>query len=420
MFINLNLNVMVRRKYIPAIVIMFVLFFMIAFVTGLQNPLGVIVKFQFGLSNGGSQLGNFVNFMAYALMGLPAGYFLRKYGYKMSSLIATGIGFTGVGILYISGLAANFWIYLLGAFVAGFAMCMLNAVVNPMLNSIGGGGNRGNQLIQIGGAFNSLAATVIPFVVGALMGQHASHTIKDADPVFFAIMAIFLVSFVIIFFTKIPEPERDIAERPRLFPARGTASYLSFRHFKLGAVAVFLYVGVEISIANSANIYLIHDMGIHPLTAGVIVSAYWLCMFIGRAIGGYFASRDMLSFAAFGALALILMTIFTPSKIEFVFGRYGTDIPVNVLFLILCGLFTSVMWGSIFNLAVDGLGKYTEEASGFFMLMVCGGGVIPVLQGLLADWLGFLNSLWLIFACLAFILYYASAGYKNVNRNIQV
>ena len=176
---------MVRRKYIPAIVIMFVLFFMIAFVTGLQNPLGVIVKFQFGLSNGGSQLGNFVNFMAYALMGLPAGYFLRKYGYKMSSLIATGIGFTGVGILYISGLAANFWIYLLGAFVAGFAMCMLNAVVNPMLNSIGGGGNRGNQLIQIGGAFNSLAATVIPFVVGALMGQHASHTIKDADPVFF-------------------------------------------------------------------------------------------------------------------------------------------------------------------------------------------------------------------------------------------
>ena len=229
-----------RRKYIPAIVIMFILFFMIAFVTGLQNPLGVIVKFQFGLSNGGSQLGNFVNFMAYALMGLPAGYFLRKYGYKVSSLIATGIGFTGIGILYISGLAANFWIYLLGAFVAGFAMCMLNAVVNPMLNSIGGGGNRGNQLIQIGGAFNSLAATVIPFVVGALMGQHASHTIKDADPVFVAIMAIFLVSFVIIFFTKIPEPERDLAERPRLFPARGTTSYLSFRHFKLGAVAVFL------------------------------------------------------------------------------------------------------------------------------------------------------------------------------------
>ena len=114
------------------------------------------------------------------------------------------------------------------------------------------------------------------------------------------------------------------------------------------------------------------------------------------------------------------MSIFTPSKIVFVFGRYGTDIPVNVLFLILCGLFTSVMWGAIFNLAMDGLGKYTAEASGFFMLMVCGGGIIPMLQGLLADLVGFLNSLWLIFACLAFILYYASAGYKNVNKKIPV
>lgn len=413
-----------RRKYIPAILIMFVLFFMIAFVTGLQNPLGVIVKFQFGLSNWASQLGNFLNFMAYALMGLPAGFLLKKYGYKISALIASGIGFAGVGLLFLSGVTASFWVYLLGAFVAGFSMCMLNAVVNPMLNTIGGGGNRGNQLIQVGGSFNSLAATVIPFVVGWLMGHHTSHTIKDADPVLLVIMGIFVIAFAIIFFTPIPEPDRDPHAKLQLLPSKGSVSYLSFRHFVLGAVAVFLYVGVEISIANSANIYLIHDMGIHPLKAGIIVSSYWLCMCIGRAIGGYygarFSSHDMLSFAAFGALALIVMAIFTPSKIMFVFGRYGTDIPVNVLFLILCGLFTSVMWGSIFNLAVDGLGKYTAEASGFFMLMVCGGGVIPVLQGLLADLVGFLNSLWLIFACLAFILYYASAGYKNVNKRIPV
>ena len=200
-----------RRKYIPVILIMFILFFMIAFVTGLQNPLGVIVKFQFGLSNWASQLGNFLNFMAYALMGLPAGYILGKYGYKISSLIAVGIGFTGVGLLFISGITASFWVYLLGAFIAGFSMCMLNAVVNPMLNSIGGGGNRGNQLIQVGGSFNSLAATVIPFVVGWLMGRHSSHTIKDADPVFFAILAIFMIAFVIIFVTSIPEPEHGVS-----------------------------------------------------------------------------------------------------------------------------------------------------------------------------------------------------------------
>lgn len=421
---ELDINAMSRRNYIPSIVIMFVLFFMIAFVTGLQNPLGVIVKFQFGLTNGGSQLGNFVNFLAYAFMGLPAGYLLKKYGYKISSLVATGIGFAGVFLLFLSGILASFWVYLLGAFVSGFAMCMLNAVVNPVLNAIGGGGNKGNQMLQLGSSFNSIAATVVPFFLGWLMGRQASHTIKDADPAFIIVMAVFAVAFIVLLFTKIPEPEKDVTVRPRLFPERGTVSCFSFRHFVLGAVAIFLYVGIEISIANSANMYLIHDVHLHPFKAGVIVSFYWLFMAIGRLVGGYygarFSSRDMLSFAAFGAMALILMTIFTPSKIVVVFGRYGTDIPVNVVFLILCGFFTSVMWGSIFNLAMEGLGKYTSEASGFFMVMVCGGGVIPILQGFLADRLGYLNSFWLIFACLIYILYYASAGYRNVNRNIKV
>lgn len=413
-----------RRNYIPAIVIMFILFFMTAFVTGLQNPLGVIVKFQFGLSNGGSQLGNFVNFLAYLFMGLPAGYFLKKYGYKISALIATGIGFAGVLLLFLSGVISSFWVYLFGAFVTGFAACMLNAVVNPMLNTIGGGGNTGNQMLQYGSSFNSIAATVVPVFVGWLMGHNASRTIKDADPAFFIAMGVFLIAFVIIFFTRIPEPDRDAAVKPTLFPKRGVTSCFSFRHFVLGAVAVFLYVGVEISIANSANLYLIHGLSLHPFKAGLIVTFYWLFMFVGRIIGGYygarFASRDMLSFAAFGSMALILMTIFTPSKIVFTFGRYGTDIPVNVLFLILCGFFTSVMWGSIYNLAVEGLGKYTFEATGFFMVMTCGGGVIPILQMLIADWFGYLNSFWLIFACLAYLLYYASSGYRNVNRKIPV
>ena len=416
---------MSKRNHIPAVVIMFVLFFMIAFVTGLQNPLGVIVKFQFGLTNGGSQLGNFVNFLAYALMGLPAGYLLRKYGYKISSLMATVIGFAGVFLIFLSGSLSqpNFWIYLLGAFISGFAMCMLNAIVNPMLNNIGGGGNRGNQMLQLGSAFNSIAATVAPVFLGWLMGREAGHTIKDADPAFFIVMGIFLLAFVVILFTNIPEPDRDLSLKPRLLPKKGQTSYLSFRHFKLGAMAIFLYVGVEISIANSANLYLIHGVDLHPFKAGVLVSFFWLFMFVGRMIGGYygarFASKDMLSFASFGTMALIVMSIFTPDKFVLSFGRYGTDIPVNVVFLILSGFFTSVMWGSIFNLAVEGLGKYTAEASGFFMVMVCGGGVIPILQMYIADAFGYQQSLWLLFACLVYILYYASSGYKNVNRKIK-
>lgn len=412
-----------KRKYLPAVAVMFILFFMIAFVTGLQNPLGVIVKFQFGASNGGSQLGNFANFIAYAFMGLPAGYILKRYGYKVSALVAVAIGILGMGVLLLSGRFANFWIYLAGALISGLSMCMLNAVVNPLLNTIGGGGNRGNQILQFGSSFNSIAATVVPFFVGWLMGRSASHTIRDAEPALLIVMAIFIIAFVVVLFTGIPEPDRDVTAKPRLFPAKGETSCFSFRHFILGSVAVFLYVGIEIAIANSANLYLTHGLAFHPLKAGIIVSLYWFFMFVGRLIGGYygarFSSRDMLSFASLGAMALILMTIFTPSKIVLTFGRYGTDIPINVIFLILCGFFTSVMWGSIFNLAVEGLGKYTAEASGFFMVMVCGGGVIPILQGLMADVFGYMNSFWLIFACLAYILYYASAGYRNVNRKVR-
>ena len=122
-----------KKSYVLPIAIMFLLFFMIAFVTGFQNPMGVIVKNQFGASNFLSQLGNFANFIAYACMGIPAGIMLTKIGYKKTALVAVTIGFVGVGITFLSGVAESFGVYLLGAFVSGFSMCLLNTVVNLCL-----------------------------------------------------------------------------------------------------------------------------------------------------------------------------------------------------------------------------------------------------------------------------------------------
>lgn len=416
---------MTKKNYLPAIAIMFALFFMIAFITGLHNPLGIIVKFQFGFSNAASQLGNLINFLAYACMGLPAGYILKKYGYKVSSLVAVSVGILGVGTFWLSGLLSNFWVYLLGAFISGFAACMLNAVVNPMLNSIGQGGKKGNQLIQYGNSLNSLAATFVPFFIGWLTGQHASHSISDANPAFFIALGVFALAFVIIIFTKIPEPELD--EEMLSVPQQkdGIYSCFSFRHFVLGSIAVFVYMGVEIGIANTTNLYLTHEIGLMPGKAGVIVSLFWFFMFIGRLVGGYFGSRfashDMLSFATFGTMILLIMAIFTPSDLLVSFGqRIFTDIPINAVFLIMTGFFTSVMWGNIFNMAVEGLGKYTSSATGFFMFMVCGGGILPAIQGAIADLIGYIPSFWFVLLCLAYLLFYASSGYKNVNRKIPV
>ena len=424
------------RKYLPAIGVSYLLFFVLAFVTGLYSPLGVIVKFQFGISMGAAQLGTLANFLAYAFMGIPSGIMLKRYGYKLSALAAATIGIIGVGLLLFSGYFEWLWMYYLGAFVAGFSMCMLNTVINPLLNMIGGGGNRGNQLIQLGGAMNSLAATFGPFILGMLMGRsvrnlpegaHPHFLISDANPVFFIIIGIFALAILVLLFANIPEPEHVSSNKKaldELLLRNDKHTCFHFRHFVLGAVAIFLYTGVEVGIANMTNVYLIHEVGVKPHIAGLIVSIYWFFMFVGRLAGGYlgskFSSSDMLSFSSMAAMILLMIVIFTPEKITIEIGRYSLgNIPVNVMFIVLTGLFTSVMWGNIFNMAVEGLGKYVPVASGFFMMMVCGGGVIPFLQGLLADFVGCRASFWLLFICIVYLLYYASAGYKNVNKNIQ-
>ncbi|MBO7168122.1 MAG: MFS transporter, partial [Bacteroidaceae bacterium] len=139
-----------KQNYTLPIIVMFFLFAMISFVTGFQNPFGIILKQQLGLANWQSQLGNAANFIAYAFMGLPAGMILQKKGYKFTSISAVLVGFIGVALMFASSYVEDpntiFAIYMTGAFVGGFSMCMLNTVVNPMLNTLAGGGNKGNQL----------------------------------------------------------------------------------------------------------------------------------------------------------------------------------------------------------------------------------------------------------------------------------
>lgn len=421
-----------QKNYALPIVMMIFLFGMISFVTGLQNPMGIIVKNQFETSNFMSQLGNAANFIAYAFMGIPAGLLLQRIGYKKTALLAIAVGFCGVGIQYLSGQAESFAIYLAGAFVAGFSMCMLNTVVNPMLNRLGGGGNKGNQLIQIGGSFNSLNATIVPVLVGYLMGNAAQATIKDANPALFIAMGIFALAFIVLSLVSIPEP--NLIQKDST--VKNDHSALSFRHFILGAVAIFLYVGVEVGIPNIANLFMTSSTGeggagIDTTVAGTVVGTYWFLMLIGRlvgaSVGAKVSSKSMLTFASGLGLVFILLAIFSPVDSTVSMPVFQSDIsfgmaqvPISVMFLVLCGLCTSIMWGGIFNLAVEGLGKYTEAASGIFMVMVCGGGILPLIQGAVADSVSYLSSYWVIVIALGFLLYYALIGSKNVNKDIPV
>ena len=411
-----------KKSSILPIVVMFLLFFMIAFVTNFAGSMGVIVKTQFGASNAMAQLGTLANFIAYAVMGIPAGVILKRKGYKITSLLAVSVGFVGVGVQWLSGYVESFGVYVLGALIAGFSMCLLNIVVNPMLNTLGGGGKRGNQLIQFGGSCNSIGGTLAPVILGYLIGGTAeAANVGDAAPAMLAAMCIFLLAIVIISMTKIPEPHIETPEQRAAAKAnKDQHSPLSFRHFVLGAVAIFFYVGVEVGIPNTANLYMSDNPAVGPAIAGTIVGLYWLMMMFGRllggAVGGKVSSKAMLVTVSSLAIAMLVGVMFFPETWVVTFK--GVELPISMILMVLCGLMTSVMWGAIFNLAAEGLGKYTPAASGIFMAMVCGGGILPFFQNLMADHANYLISYVVPILGLLYILFYALVGSKNVNKDI--
>lgn len=424
-----------KNSNVLAIIVMILLFGMISFVTNLASPMGDVLKNQFNVANWMGTLGVFANFIAYACMGIPAGNLLQKRGYKFTALAAVTVGFTGVGVQTIAGLLdgnAAFGVYLLGAFIAGFSMCMLNIVVNPMLNKLAGGGNRGNQLLQVGGSFNSFMGTAVIFLTGVFVPSIVDAEIKQVFPLMFIALAIFALAFVVILFTNIPETERNAA----LEEKKSNIGPMSFRHFVLGAVAIFIYVGVEVGIPNVLQKWLQNggldvEVGAEGIAA-TVAATYWLLMFFGRlagaALGAKVSAKAMLSAVSIVGLCLVLGAMFLDPAISVnlpVFkGTEGfgmAEVPINAALLVLCGLCTSVMWGGIFNLAVEGLGKYTEKASGIFMALVCGGGILPLLQNFVVDLSGnYLVSYWVIAAGLAYLLFYALIGSKNVNKDIKV
>jgi len=412
-----------KSKQWAAIIMMIALFAMIAFVTNLCSPMATIVKNQFGASEAAGQIGNYANFIAYLLMGIPSGMLITKMGYKKTALAALVVGIIGLVIEYLSGQIGGdgaYWIYLLGAFISGMCMCMLNTVVNPLLNVLGGGGKTGNQLIQIGGAFNSAAAVAVYILMGALIGEVTKDTvIADATPAMFIALGIFIVAFVVLLFTKIEEPEQAPMEMS-LIPGA-----LKFRHFALGALAIFLYMSVEVGTPTYMISYLqTPEIGVTAGVAALIASVYWLMMFIGRsiggAIGGKVSSRAMVSTVAAIAVVLLLFGMFAPTDVKVSvpgidWGNLSviwTPVPVGVFAFILVGLCTSVMWGGIFNMAVEGLGKFTAAASGIFMTMVFGCAVMVALQAVVADKVSILSSYWIPVACAVYILFYALIGSK--------
>ena len=439
-----------QKANVVAIIAMFFLFAMISFVTNLAAPIGTIWGYKFEGNSMLGMMGNMMNFAAYLFMGIPAGNLLVKIGYKKTALWAMAVGVAGLFVQWLSGVVGadvtlgsisgtavplSFYIYLLGAFICGFCVCMLNTVVNPMLNLLGGGGNRGNQLIQTGGSLNSLSGTLTPLFVGALIGALSpASTMANVAPLLWIAIGVFVFAFIVITFVSIPEPNLAKGNKK----VKYSHSPWNFRHTVLGVIGIFFYVGIEIGIPGTLNFYLADQsangagiLGEASAVAGGVVAIYWLLMLVGRlvssVISGKVSSRVQLIVVSTTAIVLIAIAILLPASYRVSMPAYSAadgfsmaEVPAKAMFLVLCGLCTSVMWGGIFNLAVEGLGKYTAQASGIFMMMVVGGGVMPLIQNAIANTAGYMVSYWLVIAMLAYLFFYGCVGCKNVNTDIPV
>ena len=405
------------------IIAMMFLYAMISFVTNLAAPVGKIWGASFddpAQAERMGMLGNLFNFLAYLIMGIPAGNILSKFGYKKTALSAIVLGFVGIAIQWLSGMVMSFGVYLFGALLGGFCVCMLNTVTNPMLNLLGGGGNRGNQLNMIGGTLNSLSGSLTPMLVGAIIGESlAGKTIADVNVVLYIAMGVFALIFLILWLTPLAEPagagQQVTYER----------SPWAFRHLTLGVIAIFFYVGVEVGIPATLISYLKPTAGF--AAAGFVAGLYWLLMLVGRTIGSFIggkvSSKTMVICVASVAILLMVSAMILGDKVQVAMPTNWAfemaQMPIAALLIMLCGLCTSVMWTSIFNMATEGLGKYTAKASGIFMMMVVGGGVVPYIQSIVAAHNCLISYIVPVIG-VAFILYYALWGSKNVNTNIKI
>ena len=427
-----------------AIITMFALYGLCGFMTYLAAPAGRIWEGAEGIKGSATlgMMGNMMNFLAYLIMGYPMGMVLQKFGYKATALLATGSGALGILVQMLSGYVSlgtvggvpgAWYIYLFGAFISGTSNCLLNGVINPMLNSIVGGGNKGNQLNLAGGSVNSMfqgfSMVIVPMVVGEVTD---STKFSDVTGVLVTAMAIFIAATVIIAFLPISNPTaraKDVVyER----------SALAFRHCLLGVIGIFLYMGVEAGIPAATSSPQVKDLmgggDAAAVVAGTLGGAVFLFMLAGRILGAIFggriSSRAMMLWTSGVSIILLVLGVTLISlnvtvPYEVAAKAAGeaamiVNVPVGAFCFVLMGICTSVMWASIFNLSTEGVGKYTEQASGLFMTMVVGGGILPLVQSYIGDKVSFVAGFVVPLVCLAYLFVYALKFSKNVNSDIKI
>ncbi|MCB0279739.1 MAG: sugar MFS transporter [Calditrichaeota bacterium] len=397
------------KNYGPPLAVLTTLFFMWGSITSLNDILIPHLKSLFELNYAQAMFIQFCFFAAYFIMSIPSGKLIERYGYRAGIII--GLIVTGIGCLLFlpASWLVSYPLFLLAFFTLASGITLLQVAANPYVAILGPPETASSRL-NLSQALNSLGTTIAPLIGTWLIlentiGDAASRAESVQGPYIVLALVLFLLA-VLINYAHLPAVEAETTRMADFLGEEEHASAWEYPHLVLGSVAIFLYVGAEVSI-GSFLVNFLSEPTIGNFTeaqAGHYVPFYWGGAMIGRFVGSAILQKvradRVLAFNCVATIILVLITILTSG-------------PVAMWSIILVGLFNSIMFANIFTLAVDGLGQHTGQASGILCMAIVGGAVVPVLQGFLADAVGIHTSFMLAIFCYAYILFYALKGFRK-------
>ena len=428
-----------KKSYRTAFIFVTVLFFLWGFITVLVDSLIPRLRELFTLSYFEAGLVQFAFFGAYFLLSVPAGFILAKIGYKRGIILGLLTMAVGCLIFYPAASLREFWIFAVGYFTLAAGITVLQVAANPYVTMLGPEKTASSRL-NLAQAFNSLGTSIAP-ILGALFilsdkvlnpeeinflteAQREAYYIGEASAVQTPFLGIALfIALIAVFFAvvKLPKVQEETA-------TGGYGKVLKNKNLLLGALGIFFYVGAEVALGSYLVNYFItlgaadlvrqspfmstiagwllseNSLGSDYALVGVFVTFYWSGAMVGRFIGSYLTSRfspaKVLSVFAFSAIALVLISQQTTGL-------------VAMWTILGVGLFNSIMFPTIFSLALDGLGNNKAQGSGVLVSMIVGGAIVPPTFGFLTDSFGFNGALILVMCCYAYILFYAYGNQKR-------
>lgn len=407
-------------SYVKPFLSMVFLFFVIGFLTTantqFQGPLKDIFLSRAGtIKNLLATLITFSWFLAYPICGVVGSSWINRHGYKSTLVRGMLLMVLGIGLFLFSSMTSiylpsmnlcfsdieiplGFFIFILGAFTTGAAATILQVVINPYLTACEIKGTQSVQRLAIGGTANSLGTTIAPFFVSQIIFGGAALNCINSNQLLLSFFYLLLATLLVCVILK----NLSFPDIKNIRTETSEVNIWSFPQLKLGVIAIFFYVGVEVCIGANINLYAIEKNMNSP---ALLATIYWGGLLVGRLIGSFLnkvSPRTQLTVTTLSSLILTVLAIFSD----------------NIWLLSLVGLFNSIMWGAIFSLATTGLGKFTTKAAGFFMIGVIGGAILPLLQGGLADLLNGWRWTWLLVAAgYIFILFYALIGSRTYQLN---